>query len=111
MIVEAVRDRIDTRIAKPAAMVSIDMPLPGSVQWFYTPMPAPAMVGAFGERAVVYDCMDELAQFRFAPAGLVDARATAPGRADVVFTGGRSLYEAKSKHHHERPLLRLRRRG
>lgn len=31
------------------------------IQWFSTPMPAPAMIGAFGESAVVYDCIDEFA--------------------------------------------------
>jgi glycosyltransferase involved in cell wall biosynthesis len=66
-----------------------------AVQWFYTPMPAPAMMGAFNEQAIVYDCMDELAQFRFAPADLVERERCLLSRADVVFTGGRRLWEAK----------------
>jgi glycosyltransferase involved in cell wall biosynthesis len=69
------------------------------VQWFYTPMPAPAMLGAFGERAVVYDCMDELSQFRFAPPELVERERLLIGRADVVFTGGYRLWQSKSKLH------------
>ncbi|MEO7964000.1 MAG: glycosyltransferase, partial [Gemmatimonadaceae bacterium] len=69
------------------------------VQWFYTPMAAPAMLDAFHERAVVYDCMDELSKFRFAPAQLVLRERYLLSRADVVFTGGRRLYEAKSRHH------------
>jgi glycosyltransferase involved in cell wall biosynthesis len=69
------------------------------VQWFYTPMPVPTMLGAFNELAVVYDCMDELAQFRFAPPDLVERERTLLANADVVFTGGRRLYEAKRKHH------------
>jgi hypothetical protein len=69
------------------------------VQWFYTPMPAPAMLGAFGERAVVYDCMDELSQFRFAPPELVERERMLVSRSDVVFTGGFRLWQSKSKLH------------
>ena len=70
------------------------------VQWFYTPMPAPTMLGAFGEVGVVYDCMDELAQFRFAPTDLSTRERLLLSHADVVFTGGRRLFESKSRHHH-----------
>ena len=70
-----------------------------AVQWFYTPLPAPTMLGAFGECAVVYDCMDELSQFRFAPPELARAESVLLEQADVVFTGGRRLFESKSRHH------------
>ena len=70
-----------------------------AVQWFYTPMPAPVMIGAFRERGTVYDCMDELAQFRFAPPELTQREQFLMSRADVVFTGGRQLYESKSRRH------------
>lgn len=69
------------------------------VQWFYTPMPAPTMLGAFNECAVVYDCMDELAQFRFAPSELVHRERFLLARADVVFAGGRALAESKARFH------------
>ena len=69
------------------------------IQWFYTPMPAPAMLGAFGERGVVYDCMDELSQFRFAPPELVERERLLVSRSDVVFTGGFRLWQSKSKLH------------
>jgi glycosyltransferase involved in cell wall biosynthesis len=69
------------------------------VQWFYTPMPAPTMIGAFDESAVVYDCMDELAQFRFAPNDIVQRERFLLARADVVFAGGARLAEAKSRFH------------
>ncbi len=69
------------------------------VQWFYTPMPVPVMLGAFNESAVVYDCMDELAQFRFAPPDLAERERLLLAHADVVFTGGRRLHEAKARHH------------
>jgi glycosyltransferase involved in cell wall biosynthesis len=69
------------------------------VQWFYSPMCAPGMVGRLNELAVVYDCMDELASFRFAPADIAQRERMLLEHADVVFTGGRSLFEAKSRHH------------
>lgn len=71
----------------------------GAVQWFYTPMPAPAMLGAFNEAGVVYDCMDELAQFRFAHPDLMRRERLLMSQADVVFTGGYKLWESKSRHH------------
>ena len=47
------------------------------------------------DQVVVYDCMDELANFAGAPAGLAEAEAGSSSRADVVFTGGRTLHESK----------------
>jgi hypothetical protein len=69
------------------------------VQWFYSPMCAPAMMDQLDELAVVYDCMDELANFRFAPKDIAAREARLLERADVVFTGGYQLYEAKSQRH------------
>jgi UDP-galactopyranose mutase len=68
------------------------------VLWYYTPM-ALRFSDHLAARAVVYDCMDELSGFAGAPAGLIDAERALLARAGVVFTGGRSLYEAK-KHRH-----------
>ena len=70
------------------------------VAWFYTPM----MLGfarSLAERAacVVYDCMDELSAFRNAPPLLRAREAELMALADVVFTGGWSLYEAKRGRH------------
>ncbi|MBJ6986078.1 UDP-galactopyranose mutase [Devosia sp. MC521] len=68
------------------------------VLWFYSPM----MFGFARDveaSAVVYDCMDELANFRFAPPRLRDLEAQLLERADVVFTGGQSLYAAKRQLH------------
>src|SRR3712207_3005286 len=43
--------------------------------------------------------MDELANFRFAPPQLLDLERELFASADVVFTGGYSLYEAKKDRH------------
>jgi UDP-galactopyranose mutase len=50
-------------------------------------------------RAVVYDCMDELSLFRGAPSELLEREAELLRIAHLVFTGGRSLYEAKRSRH------------
>lgn len=68
------------------------------VLWFYAPMMY-AIARHVDAAAVVYDCMDELSAFRMAPAELPALEAALMERADVVFTGGRSLYEAKRDLH------------
>jgi glycosyltransferase involved in cell wall biosynthesis len=47
----------------------------------------------------VYDCMDELAQFKFAPPELREREQELFQKADLVFTGGQRLYEAKREQH------------
>ncbi len=66
--------------------------------WFYTPMMF-AFANHVAARAVVYDCMDELSAFRFADPLLLGREAQLLARADVVFTGGYSLFEAKRDRH------------
>lgn len=68
------------------------------VVWFYTPMALPLLVG-MDARAVVYDCMDELSAFDFAPPQLLEREAALLEVADLVLTGGPSLYEAKRPRH------------
>ena len=68
------------------------------VAWYYTPM----MLGwsdHLDPRAVVYDCMDELSAFKNAPQELRTREAELFGLSDLVFTGGRSLYEVKREQH------------
>ena len=60
--------------------------------WLYTPMMAD-LIGACAAAPVVYDAMDDLANFDFAPAGMREREAALLARADVVFAGGRTLYE------------------
>ncbi|HEV2209350.1 MAG TPA: glycosyltransferase [Verrucomicrobiae bacterium] len=70
-----------------------------AVQWFYDPMAFPAFSGQMGEVLTVYDCMDELSRFTGAPPQLVQRERGLLAAADVVFTGGRKLFEAKSQFH------------
>lgn len=66
--------------------------------WFYTPAMFP-FAQHVNAAAVVYDCMDELSAFRFADPALVDQERRLLARADLVFTGGYSLYDAKRGRH------------
>ena len=66
--------------------------------WLYTPMALP-LVAALHPRALIYDCMDDLASFRFAPPELVKREALLMKSADLVLTGGPSLYERRKDMH------------
>ncbi len=68
------------------------------VLWVYTPM-AMAFTHRLAPATVVYDCMDELSAFAGAPPELVTHERALFARADVVFTGGHTLYEAKQACH------------
>lgn len=66
--------------------------------WYYTPMALP-FSDHLAPKMIVYDCMDELSAFKFAPAALTDNEKLLMQKADVVFTGGYSIYEAKKDKH------------
>jgi glycosyltransferase involved in cell wall biosynthesis len=66
----------------------------GYVLWFETPMFA-AHTRALRPLASVYDCMDELSGFAGAPASLSEREVELLASVDVVFTGGRALFERK----------------
>lgn len=68
------------------------------IAWYYTPM-ALKISSHLKPALVVYDCMDELSAFKFAPAELKLIEAELLRKADVVFTGGHSLYQAKKNLH------------
>lgn len=67
------------------------------VQWFYDPMAVTAFAGHLGERAIVYDCMDELSLFRGSPPEMVRRDRELLAVADVVFAGGPKIWKAKRK--------------
>jgi glycosyltransferase involved in cell wall biosynthesis len=69
------------------------------VFWYYTPM-ALGFTSQLECDLCIYDNMDELSLFRGASRELIDLENSLFGRADLVFTGGMSLYEAKRKRHH-----------
>ncbi|HWR51748.1 MAG TPA: FAD-dependent oxidoreductase [Bryobacteraceae bacterium] len=68
------------------------------ILWFYTPMALP-LAETLRPKAIVYDCMDELSAFLGAPPALLAREDELYNIADVVFTGGPSLYQAKKGRH------------
>ncbi len=85
-VTQTLRDLVDALIRRER--------LTRFIAWYYTPaaLPFTAHLVPVG---VVYDCMDELAAFKGADPGLPRLEAQLMAVADVVFTGGHSLYEAK----------------
>lgn len=68
------------------------------VLWFYTPMALP-LAQELKPLAVIYDCMDELSAFLGAPPILTERESQLFEKADLIFTGGPSLYRAKQRRH------------
>lgn len=69
------------------------------VLWFYTPMSLGCAPETFDAAVVVYDAMDELAKFRGAPKTLLEREDQLIEQADLVFTGGPSLFRARQDRH------------
>ncbi len=66
--------------------------------WYYTPM-ALGYTAALRPALTVYDCMDELSAFAGAPPAMRESEKRLFQSADLVFTGGASLYESKHNQH------------
>ena len=67
--------------------------------WYYTPM-AQLIGNQFEPAFILYDCMDELSNFKFAHPELKEREKELFSKADLVFTGGHNLYQAKKNAHH-----------
>ncbi|HUP67827.1 MAG TPA: glycosyltransferase [Sphingomicrobium sp.] len=68
------------------------------IAWYYTPMMLP-FSRELDADLTVFDAMDELSKFKFAPTHLIELEQELIDKADIVFTGGSSLYEAKKDRH------------
>ena len=86
----AQRELLDGLLATLAA--------PVAVAWYYTPM-ALDYAGHVRADVTVFDSMDELSLFRDASPRLLLSERRLLRRADMVFCGGPSLYEAKRRMH------------
>ena len=91
---EEVRQAALTRLLD-AHVAAIRGPL---IAWYYTPMML-TFSRHITPDLTVYDAMDELSKFKFAPEHLLSFEQELIDRADVLFTGGSSLYEAKKDRH------------
>ncbi|MDQ4143940.1 MAG: UDP-galactopyranose mutase, partial [Actinomycetota bacterium] len=79
---------------------------PGSkpIVWLYTPMAA-EMAKDLSPEMLVYDVMDDLASFKHAPESLRMQESQVLQKADLVFTGGRSLYQRVHKRRPDKTFL------
>ncbi|PBQ00398.1 glycosyltransferase family 1 protein [Pseudomonas congelans] len=66
--------------------------------WYFTPMSL-AFTDHLSAQVTIFDCMDELSAFKGAPPELIEQEKALMKRADVVFTGGLSLWETKRLQH------------
>ncbi len=66
--------------------------------WYFTPMSL-LFTDHLPRKVTIFDCMDELSAFRGAPAQLTGLEQQLIKVADVVFTGGYSLWEVKHRQH------------
>lgn len=68
------------------------------IAWYYTPM-AREFASGLKPKVTVYDCMDELSAFAGAPSAMRENERALFSIADLVFTGGASLYASKRNQH------------
>ena len=92
-------DEIAARMREVVSYLSDGFEIVDPILWFYTPMMIDWAEPLFPGAAVIYDCMDELSKFRFAPPELLANEARLLNAANLVFAGGKTLYEAKRKKH------------
>ena len=69
------------------------------ILWYYSPM-ALDFTDHLSPDLIVYDCMDELSAFKSPPKRIKETENYLFNIADLVFTGGQSLYNAKKDLHH-----------
>ncbi len=96
-------ENLGSDIAKASLQVIIedflsDTPAKNRIFWFYTPMMLDLVPNAKAA-SIVYDCMDELSNFKGAPPEMRTSEQKLMKMANVVFTGGQALFEAKSREH------------
>ncbi|MUL35736.1 UDP-galactopyranose mutase [Gloeocapsopsis dulcis] len=92
------QEEINARLEVLIETFFTDQQISKYICWYYTPM-AIAFTRQLQPLAIVYDCMDELSAFQDAPPALKSYEAELFSSADLVFTGGQSLYESKAKQH------------
>jgi glycosyltransferase involved in cell wall biosynthesis len=91
-------DKERSRLVESVLVGPVGADFLNPVQWFYDPMAVTAFAGHLNESAIVYDCMDQLAQFRGAPAELVRRERELLAIANVVFAGGPKIWKEKCRH-------------
>ena len=91
-------ENVNEKLKSLLAELIIDEHIEEFTAWYYTPM-ALSFTDHLEPSVTIYDCMDELANFKNAPQDLLQYEQELFKKADIVFTGGRSLYHAKKERH------------
>jgi len=92
------RARTPTTVSSLVKKFMRDQQIEDFIAWYYTPMALDISRG-LEPVATVYDCMDELSMSKNAPLELTRNERKLFSQADLVFTGGVSLFEAKRQQH------------
>ncbi|MBV9158365.1 MAG: glycosyltransferase [Acidobacteriaceae bacterium] len=80
------------------AALLVEQQISSSIAWYYTPM-AKEFTSDLDASVTIYDCMDELSAFAGAPPAMRINEQILFADADLVFTGGATLFESKRKQH------------
>jgi glycosyltransferase involved in cell wall biosynthesis len=92
-------DEVTMKLRNMVNGVLLEYGIEKYISWYYSPT-ALLFSNHLAPVLTVYDCMDELSAFKFAPPLLKKFEDELFERADIVFTGGHTLYEAKKHRHH-----------
>ena len=91
-------DKARRRLVQELLAGPLGLRFQDAIQWFYDPMAVTAFAGQMDEQAIVFDCMDQLSQFRGAPKELIRRERELLNMADVVFAGGPKIGRDKIKY-------------
>jgi UDP-galactopyranose mutase len=92
------KEEVNNQLRELIKVFFVNKNLNDFIFWYYTPM-ALEFSAHITPGLTVYDCMDELSAFKFAPEKLKCLEQNLLNKADVVFTGGHSLFESKRNLH------------
>ncbi|MCF0051966.1 glycosyltransferase family 1 protein [Dyadobacter sp. LJ53] len=92
------KDEVNAQLRELIRVFFVNKKLDEFIFWYYTPM-ALEFSSHLSPGLTVYDCMDELSAFKFAPEKLKSLEKNLLNKADIVFTGGHSLFESKKNLH------------
>ncbi|MCE7068507.1 glycosyltransferase [Dyadobacter sp. CY326] len=92
------KDEVNKQLKELIKVFFVNKNLDDFIFWYYTPM-ALEFSDHITPGLTVYDCMDELSAFKFAPDSIKRLEHNLLNKADVVFTGGNSLFESKRNLH------------
>ena len=92
------KDEVNAQLRELIRVFFVNKKLDEFIFWYYTPM-ALEFSSHLSPGLTVYDCIDELSAFKFAPEKLKSLEKNLLNKADIVFTGGHSLFESKKNLH------------